>query len=191
MPYIFSEYFKNYSKILNKVISLAKKSTYDRQITTSKNKARATWNIIDTELSKKNKIERIQALTVNGTINSDPHFLVKIFNKHYSEVADSIYTKIKENVVNSMKHYDHMTFMSKAFKSPFFKLLTTKTSSREIEKIINSLKTICTQGYDEISNKLLKACKNFNSVPLIYICNKMLFDGVYPEVKICYYCSSI
>jgi phenylalanyl-tRNA synthetase alpha subunit len=111
----FSEYFKNYSKILTKVISLAKRSTYGRQITTSKNEARATWNIINTELCKKNKIESTQALTVNGTINTDPHFLVKIFNEHYSEVADNIYTKINENdVANSMKHYDHMTFMSKA-----------------------------------------------------------------------------
>jgi hypothetical protein len=143
---------------------------------------RATWNIINTELSKKNKRESIQALTVNGTINSDPQFLVKIFNDHYSEVADSIYSKIKENeVVNSMKHYDHMTFMSKAFKRPFSKLVTTKTSSREIEKIINSLKSSCTQGYDEISNNLLKACKNFISVPLSYICNKMLFEGAFPE----------
>jgi hypothetical protein len=39
------------------VISLAKKMTYDRQITTSKNKARTTWHIINTELLKKNKSE--------------------------------------------------------------------------------------------------------------------------------------
>jgi hypothetical protein len=74
-----------------------------------------------------------------------------------------------------------MTFMTEAFKSPFTNLIITKTTSKEIGKIIGSLKSSYTQGYDEISNNILKACKYYISVPLSYLCNRMLFEGAYPE----------
>jgi Notch-like protein len=52
--------------------------------------------------------------------------------------------------------------------------------SIEIENI-ESLKTSHTQGYDEISNIILKACKAYISAPLSYLCNRVLFAGVFPD----------
>jgi len=43
------------------------------------------------------------------------------------------------------------------------------TSSNEIEKIIKSLKTTSSQGYDETSAKILKWSAPFISSPLAYI----------------------
>jgi hypothetical protein len=71
--------------------------------------------------------------------------------------------------------------MIEAFKSSFPTIKFTKTTNKEIERIIGSLKSSYTQRYDEISNNTLKACKNFISVPLSYLCNGMLFEGVFPE----------
>jgi hypothetical protein len=48
-------------------------------------------------------------------------------------------------------------------------------------RITGSFKSSYTQGYDEISNNILKACKNFINIPLSYLCNRMLFEGVFPE----------
>jgi hypothetical protein len=56
-----------------------------------------------------------------------------------------------------------------------------KTTSNEIERIIGSLKSSKTQGCDEISNNILKACKICISVPLSYLCNLALFEGIFPE----------
>jgi hypothetical protein len=65
--------------------------------------------------------------------------------------------------------------MSMAFGSTFPTIQILKTTSSEIEGIIGSLKSSKTQGYDEISNNILKACKIFIIVPLSYLCNRALF----------------
>jgi hypothetical protein len=54
-------------------------------------------------------------------------------------------------------------------------------SSKEVEKIIKSLKTKNSSGYDGISTKLLKISSCFISSPLIYICNKSLSSGIFPD----------
>jgi hypothetical protein len=71
--------------------------------------------------------------------------------------------------------------MSMAFESTFPNIQIKKTTSSEIERIIGSLKSSKTQGYDEISNNILKACKIYISVPLSYLCNLTLFKRIYPE----------
>jgi hypothetical protein len=71
--------------------------------------------------------------------------------------------------------------MSKAFVSPFPKIKIVKTMSIELENIIESLKSSHAHGYNEISNIILKACKAFISVPLNYLCNKVLFEGIFPD----------
>jgi hypothetical protein len=48
--------------------------------------------------------------------------------------------------------------------------------SREIERIILSLKSSQTHGYNEISNNILKACKTFISEPISFLCNKVFFE---------------
>ena len=53
------------------------------------------------------------------------------------------------------------------------------TTTKETEQIIKSLKTKNSYGYDEISTKILKMSGPFISSPINYICNKMLFWGVF------------
>jgi hypothetical protein len=55
------------------------------------------------------------------------------------------------------------------------------TTPEEFERIIKSLKTKNSYGYDEISTKILKMSCPFMSFPINYICNKMLFGGVFPD----------
>ena len=53
--------------------------------------------------------------------------------------------------------------------------------TEEIKQIIKSLKTKNSYGYDEISTKILKIRCPFISSPINYICNKMMFWGVFPD----------
>jgi Notch-like protein len=55
------------------------------------------------------------------------------------------------------------------------------TSTKEIEKIIKSLKTINAYGYDEISVKILKWGAPFISSTITYIFNKSLELGSFPS----------
>jgi hypothetical protein len=93
----------------------------------------------------------------------------------------------KENVTNSNNNTsteysgNYMTYMTKAFDSPFPKMQIWKTTKTEIEMVIESLKASHTHGYDEISNNILKACKTCISAPLSYLCNRVLLQGVFPD----------
>ena len=66
---------------------------------------------------------------------------------------------------------------NKPYPSMEYKCTTTK----EIEKIIKSLTTKNSYGYDEISTKFLKLSISFISFPINYICNKMLFGVIFPD----------
>jgi Notch-like protein len=54
-------------------------------------------------------------------------------------------------------------------------------TTREIEKIIKSLKTKNTGGYDEISIRVLKLSVPYIIPPLTYICNAILNSGIFPD----------
>jgi len=55
------------------------------------------------------------------------------------------------------------------------------TTTKETEQIIKSLKTKNLYGYDEISTKILKISCTFITSQLNYICNKIIFWGVFPS----------
>jgi hypothetical protein len=63
---------------------------------------------------------------------------------------------------------------------PFPSIKFKNTSTKEIEKIINSLKIKESYGYDEISTKILKINAPFISSPLSYIRNKSMLSGTFP-----------
>ena len=48
-------------------------------------------------------------------------------------------------------------------------------------QIIKSLKNKTSHGYDEISDKILKASAPFILSPLTYIINKVLASGIFPD----------
>ena len=67
-----------------------------------------------------------------------------------------------------------------------------KYTTKEIEKIIKSLKSKNSYGYDEIPLKILEESKPFFISPLTDICNKSLSWGIFlswlkfSEIKLLY-----
>ena len=61
------------------------------------------------------------------------------------------------------------------------KLLDNVTFNNSHTIHIKSLKTKNLYGYDKISTKIPKISCPFISFPLNYICNKILFCGVFPD----------
>jgi hypothetical protein len=52
---------------------------------------------------------------------------------------------------------------------------------KETEKIISSLKSKNSHGYDEISVNILKLSSPYINSPLCHICNKISSSGIFPE----------
>jgi hypothetical protein len=74
-----------------------------------------------------------------------------------------------------------LQYLFEYFNQPFKDIRWPYTSSKEISKIINSLKNKNSSGYDEIKTKITKISKPFIISPTISICNKLLARGIYPE----------
>ena len=74
----------------------------------------------------------------------------------------------------------HTHFMEQAFNKPYPYMEYRCTTTKEIGQIIKSLKTKNSHWYDKISTKILKISCPFISSPINYVCNKMLFWGVFP-----------
>ena len=72
-------------------------------------------------------------------------------------------------------------FMEQAFNKPYPNMESKCTSTKEIERIIKSLKTKNSYGCVKRSTKILKLISPFMSSPINYICNEMLVWGVFPD----------
>jgi hypothetical protein len=71
-----------------------------------------------------------------------------------------------------------INYLANSFRRLFAKISWQYASTYEIEKIIKSIKTKNTCGYDEISSRIIKLTAPFIISPLTYICNAVLSTGV-------------
>ena len=74
-----------------------------------------------------------------------------------------------------------MDYLYSTFKNPYPNIIFDRTTTKEIENIIKSLKPKNSYGYDEISVKILKICSPFIATPLNYICNRAILSGTFPS----------
>jgi hypothetical protein len=94
-----------------------------------------------------------------------------------------------QKIMQSIRHSDTedtgdnknpMYYLSKILHDPFPNIKCNNTSTKEIEKIIKSIKVKNSHGYDGIATKLLKVSAPYISSPLNYICNKSIRSGTFP-----------
>jgi len=78
---VFVQYVRNYSKIFKKVCNTAKALYISKKIKQSKNKIKATWNVINNETGRtKRHIDNIH-LKINNKVITDNYAVVEAFNK--------------------------------------------------------------------------------------------------------------
>jgi len=162
---------------------MAKKMEYDKLILNSCNKAKTTWDIINKESGRNKKRSEIQALKVQDKKITDQQTIAETFNEYFVAIAENISRQKKSELICDVddNRYSHTHFMNKAYNKPYPRMEYKCTTTKEIEQIIISLKTKNSYGYDEISTKILKISCPFISSPINYICNKMLFWGIFPD----------
>jgi len=171
-------YYKHYCKILSKVIKEAKKLYFKEVISKSKNKMKTTWNIIHKETSKLTNENNIKSLRTNDHVLYNQITIANELSSYFLNIAGNISNKrINENE----EEPNPLQNLFKYFNQPFKDISWPCTSTKEINKIVDSLKDKNSSGYDEISTKIIKISKPFIISPLININNKMLAQGVYPE----------
>ena len=176
-------YYKSYCKILSMVIKKAKIKQHDTLIMNSHNKVKTTWDIINKESGRKEKINEPLTLKSGDKKITDQQTIAKTLNEYFVAIAESINRRnIHNSISNDNSNMDsHTYFMEQAFNKPYPNMEGNCTTAKEIERIIQSLKTKTSYGYDEISTQILKISCPFISSPINHICNKMLFWGDFPN----------
>jgi hypothetical protein len=166
------EYYKLYSRILFNVIKEAKNRHYNSQIKNADNKMKTVWDITKSLTGKKIKNEAIQQINIGNTIIHDSQVISNSFNNYFLSVV--------ENHIHIAKSNNPMDYLYQAFIRPFPTIKYQNTPTFQTEKIIKSLKSKGSHGYDGISLKILKLSSPFISSPLNHICNKLLSSGIFP-----------
>ena len=105
--------------------------------------------------------------------------IANIFNSYFSSIAETL--KSGNNKHINIKEANPINYLIYSFHQPFPKMNWQYASTHEVEKIIKSLKSKNTSGYDEISTQILKLSVPYIICPLTYICNAILNSGIFPD----------
>jgi len=152
-------YYKQYCKILNNVIKVAKRLHYKKLINQSENKIKATWDIIIRETKKQTVDDSITVLNVDGKETSDPIRVANEFNTFFLNVTENLNT-------NCGGKDDAIHLLNVNFNQNFSGFNIFPSTEVEIINVIRSLKSKNSSGYDEISSKIIKSCPFLISAPL-------------------------
>jgi hypothetical protein len=134
---------------------------------------KTAWNIIKTET---NTVKEPTNITLNNHQNPP-----EAFNRYFLSIPQNIIDGIKNSANQSSRVARNPDYyLTNLSQAPFSSIKFQNTSTKEIEKIINSLRMKNSCGYDKISTKILKISAPFISCPLCYICNKSMQSGIFP-----------
>ena len=172
-------YYKKYCVILKKVILDAKKMYYNDIIKKSNNKMKASWNIINKEKGKVQDKSNITQIVFEDRIITNQKKIANLFNDYFLSMA-------KQDGINNTKESEQFkqtsaTYLIENNQKSYPNIIWHYASTQEIEKIIRSLKTKDSTGYDEISIRTLRYSLPYIISPLTYICNATLNHGLFPD----------
>jgi hypothetical protein len=119
----------------------------------------------------------IQSIVVHSEAIKDKNKIAGVFNKCFLSVADFVTLGINGHTSTT----DPVANLAGVFNVPCTKMSWCYPTAHETGKIIKSLNTKDSLGYDEITNRIFKLSEPFIILPLTYICNMVLGTVVFPD----------
>lgn len=169
--------YRNYKNKLAKLIKIAKMQYYNLKIYKSGNTTKNLYAFVNTICSKtnqhtiKNDSEHIGKIKLpDGSLSDDRDAIANYFNAHYATFGHGLASGI------DITSATQCTSRFKASQNIYL----TPTDEYEIERIINSLKSNTSPGYDGIKTEILKEIKLYIRRPLSFIVNKIIENGEWP-----------
>ncbi|KAL0870811.1 hypothetical protein ABMA27_005737 [Loxostege sticticalis] len=159
--------YKMYAKTLRRCILGLQEQGNKKYVMNSKNKTKAVWNIITSQVSACSSRTEFEEIRYNGLNLAKPTEIANAFNNYFIETTNA---NLKSNICPSKFTID--SCQSSMFLSP--------TSSDEIFKIIMTLKNSNSVGYDNLSTKIIKIVAIPIASVLSHLINKSFSQGVFP-----------
>jgi signal recognition particle subunit SEC65 len=113
------KHYKEYCKLLTKVITLAKKLYYSAKLTNSINKPKTTWNITKTITNNQKKSNSMLMMETEGKITTQHETIAEKLNTYYISVADNITNSNQaKNTIDHLDKKDPLSTCTLLFNSP-------------------------------------------------------------------------
>jgi hypothetical protein len=119
-----------------------------------------------------------QLVYINGVLTENHQLIADFFENYFLSTEDKIISNINNN--ENIEDNNCIDCLYRVFNKPFPNIIFDHTTTSEIEKIIKSLKSRNSSGYDKISFKILKLSSSFIASPLNYISNRSILSGSFP-----------
>jgi hypothetical protein len=120
----------------------------DELISKSKNRIKTTWEIIKKETGKYKYHNTIESLRINNTMVNNSQEIAQNFNDYFSTIAGTIIDNTKKDNDELKGDINHSSYLINNFNTTFPHINWKQASTYEITKIIESLKTTNSCGYD-------------------------------------------
>lgn len=161
--------YENYSRLLKKCIITSQKTENHKRMRNSRNSCKSAWNIIKDQTPSPPKCINEIKCNSSGKIITDPAEVAEAFNKYLLDLTDKRMLTTPVSIPTS-----NITFcQSTIFLGP--------VSETEVKNIISSLNNTNAEGFDEVSTKVIKTCKEELCKILMYLINISFEHGVFPE----------
>jgi hypothetical protein len=142
---------------------------YDTYCIKAYNKMKSTWKLINIETGRSVKRDDNQYIFDKA---HGPH-VAEIINEYFLSLADNL-ANLAESSLGGSSDREFLSYMEEAIKFKFPKICNKPVMTKEIEKIMHSLKNKDSCWYDLISLRVLKLSSPNISSPLNYIGNKIM-----------------
>jgi len=144
-------YYKHYCKILSEVTKEVKELYYKEVIIKSKNKMKATWNIKCKETSNLTIANNIKSLRINNHTVYKQITIVQELSNYFLNIAGR--SNSNKRINEKEDDASPLQNLFKYFNQPLKDTSWPYSSTKEINKVIDSLKDKYSSGYDEILTK--------------------------------------
>ena len=170
-----------YKELRNKVthlINIAKKKTYQSKIEEGRSDPRTIWKLFKKfgTKSKGNDGENNFAIKSENDMITNESDLAEHFNNYFVNVASNL----KEPIVNSEFERLNTFVQSKVPNDVEFKIPSINVGF--VRNFLSNLNVNKSTGLDNIGPKILKISANIIAPSLVYIINKSICTGSFPNI---------
>ena len=151
--------YKRLKNRVNHSIKASKKDYYHSYFEDNIGKAKATWNGINTLLSRKKNFAQATKLIIGEAVITDPLELSNAFNRHFPEIGPNLASQINPPQVS------FCNFVESCDSTFELELPTTD----KLHKLVNDIPMGKADGLDGIPTSLLKLSFTFIASSLTHI----------------------
>lgn len=140
-----------------------KKNAYDNYISSSSNKSKSSWQIINYERNKNPKNNLATDLTCNK------------FNDFFTDIAENIIKSLPDINLDNLNYY-------KNFPAPISSFFLHPVTTSEVFNAINNLKHSNSIDVHELNSRILRETSDIILLPLTILINLIFSTGTFPDI---------